>query len=485
MESLDIIRPLCQECFGVAPSGLLPLPQAGGDRRYYRLVFADGDREKVTDSTGKQLGVVAVIADNEKDAEAFVNLSRLFLSEGVPVAEVYACSADYSAYLVRDLGDVQLMSRLGDADADSLLRAAVRELVRMQTIDGWKWADKVAYPPFSRRQAMYDLNYFKYEFLKNSGVSFDEDALEDDFERLSSALTSIPESFMGFMMRDCQSRNIMVGDGSEDVWFIDYQGGRCGPCLYDVVSLLWQAKAGFSKEKRTEMLAYYALEFGRARGENAVRVLEPLGDVALFRTLQVLGAYGFRGLVQKRAHFIESIPAAILNLAELADGGTLDAYPELRRVARGLACSTRFRPASADGRLHIKVFSFSYKRGYPEDLTGNGGGFMFDCRGMHNPGRYDEYKRLTGLDAPVIEFLKERGEIDPFVERAAEMVAPTVDRYIRRGFSSLQIGFGCTGGRHRSVYCAEAAARIIAGRFPEAVVELCHREQGIERKFNS
>lgn len=174
-------------------------------------------------------------------------------------------------------------------------------------------------------------------------------------------------------------------------------------------------------------------------------VLEPLGEFVLFRTLQVLGAYGFRGLVQKRAHFIESIPGALANLALLVDDGVIDKYPELLNAVKQVLDNPRFETAD-DGRLHVKVFSFSYKRGYPEDLTGNGGGFMFDCRGMHNPGRYDEYKPLTGRDKPVVDFLKERGEADVFSSRAFDMVSPTVERYLKRGFSSLQIGFGCTGG---------------------------------------
>ena len=331
---------------------------------------------------------------------------------------------------------------------------------------------------------MWDLNYFKYEFLKPAGVDFNEDLLEDDFETFATSLVETDPRLWGFMMRDCQSRNVML---SPDPVFIDYQGGRFGPCIYDAVSFVMQARARFSAEMRQELLRVYAKAFSEARRIPSDVVLEAVCRFSLFRTLQVLGAYGFRGLVQKRAHFIESIPAALENLAALSAGGALDAYPGLSAAACSLLSESRFSPAlmrEDDGRLHVKVFSFSYKRGYPEDLTGNGGGFMFDCRGMHNPGRYDRYKPLTGRDPEVAEFLKERGEADLFAARAFEMVSPSVERYIKRGFSSLQIGFGCTGGRHRSVYCAERMARNIAESFPEVVVELIHREQNIKEMFN-
>ena len=205
---------------------------------------------------------------------------------------------------------------------------------------------------------------------------------------------------------------------------------------------------------------------------------------ALFRTLQVLGAYGLRGLVEKKAHFLESIPMALENLSNLLRSRVIDAYPELKSAAERLIADERFTIKEKKDYLTIKVFSFSYKKGYPSDYSGNGGGFMFDCRGMHNPGRYAEYKTLTGLDRPVIDFLKEKGETDLFSERAFELVKPTVERYVKRGFTSLQIGFGCTGGQHRSVYCAEAVSKKLAAAFPTAVVEVCHREQRIEKVYN-
>lgn len=478
-EDKNIFDSLCIETFGCTPAGFELLAAAGGDRRYYRLNLGANS-------------ILGVIADNLADAKAYVNLTgafRRYVSKSdikFEVPKVYASTSDCSHYLVEDLGCVSLFDRLSEPDLPELMKSSVCSLAYMQTVPEKVWIDKVVYPPLDARQIMWDLNYFKYEFLKNTGIEFDENALEDDFLLLSNDLLKIPDSQCGFMMRDCQSRNIMLGNpDGKTPYFIDFQGGRKGPLLYDAVSLLWQAKAGFSKEFRMEFLNLYADELSRRTHVKPEDILAHLNVVVLFRTLQVLGAYGFRGLVQKRAHFITSIPAALRNMEELINDGWIDRYPYLRSLVRQLVeLPAFFRNPDTNGKLVIKVFSFSYKKGYPEDMSGNGGGFMFDCRGMHNPGRYEEYKALTGRDEPVIDFLKDRGEADIFAERAVEIVSPSVDRYIRRGFSSLQIGFGCTGGRHRSVYCAEYAAKKLAAFFPEAKIELIHREQGISQTFN-
>ena len=230
------------------------------------------------------------------------------------------------------------------------------------------------------------------------------------------------------------------------------------------------------------MLEYYIKELcgRRALPENEVR--EVAGRMVLLRVLQVLGAYGFRGLVERKAHFIESIPAALDNLREVVDSGIIDAYPELRRVCISLTRLERFRPSSHAGLL-VEVWSFSFKKGYPENLTGNGGGFVFDCRGMHNPGRYEEFRRLTGADHAVAAFLEERGEVQGFMKHAAALVMPTVDTYLHRGFRNLQVAFGCTGGRHRSLYCAERMARMLRDRYPALAIRLIHREQGIDLMY--
>ncbi|MGN0236589.1 MAG: phosphotransferase [Lepagella sp.] len=467
---LNIFSSIITERMGATVMSLSALPAAGGDRRYYRIVLDDARQ------------VIGVVADNLADARAFVALSGVFADHRVSVPRVLCHSDDFAYYVEEDLGDRDLLAAIREKDHNlpDLVRASIDNLLRMQLTPLQMWQPHAAYREFSPRLVMWDLNYFKYEFLRPLSLDFDEDRLQDDFETFCYSLCATDHKLWGFMMRDCQSRNIML---HPDPCFIDFQGGRFGPCVYDVVSLLWQARARFSPDFRDAMLMYYAQNFARLRPVDPSEILKCADMFALFRTLQVLGAYGFRGLVQKRAQFVESIPDALENLAYLLDRGVADSFPYFKSVLRKVVeCDKFSRPT--DGRLHVKVFSFSYKRGYPEDLSGNGGGFMFDCRGMHNPGRYEEYKPLTGRDLSVIQFLKNWGEVDVFVSKAVEMVAPTIDRYMKRGFSSLQIGFGCTGGRHRSVYCAENSARILAQRFPDAIFELIHREQDIRETLN-
>lgn len=438
-----------------------PLPQGGGDRRYYRI-------------SGRYGKFIGTYTPDSTEGKSFVELDNDFHNAGCEVPQVFTASPDFRFYLQEDLGDTSLFSLLGMEGTEQLVRETLVRLVKLQKTDRGAWLHHCATQPFCRRQVMWDLNYFKYEFLKPSGVLFDESFLEDDFEKFSERLISIPDKFWGFMMRDCQSRNVM--STPEGPKFIDFQGGRLGPSLYDAVSLLWQARANFSVEFRNMMLEYYADFY--CKGDSILReeMLSFSKDIILFRTLQVLGAYGFRGLVQRRAHFLVSIPSAIENLSKLIDEGSLDRYPQLKMACKKLCREQRFAKVSYKGVLTVEIFSFSYKKGYPEDLSGNGGGYMFDCRAMHNPGRYKEYKTLTGRDKPVIDFLEERGEVFAFLQAAWAMTDPAVERYLSRGFSKLQIGFGCTGGQHRSVYCAETTARHIMQLFPEANVSLIHRE---------
>ena len=484
VNKLSDLTSLYESHFNRPPVSLEKLPGGGGDRVYYRLRGSDGAT------------VIGVVCDTPRDASAFVALAKVFGHEGIHVPYIICESADRICYIQQDLGDESLFSLIqkgkrkemgaaadgGAPDrsfslmAEEYVEKSMRELARMQTVAAGEYEEAIEYPEFSRRQILWDLNYFKYEFLKPMALDFNESLLEDDFDAFADALLKVDRSRWGFMYRDFQSRNVMIHDAHP--YFIDFQGGMIGPSVYDAVSFLWQAKAGFSAEFRDRMLCIYADTYAEIRS-GAVTAEDMLADVpqyALFRTLQVLGAYGFRGLVEKRAHFIESIPAALENLRSLIGGGVADRYTELKRVCESILADGRFEPDGHEGLL-IKVFSFSYKKGYPVDLTGNGGGFMFDCRGMHNPGRYEEFKHLTGLDQPVIDFLKERGEIDPFCERAAQLVAPTVECFLRRGFRDLQIGFGCTGGQHRSVYSAEKVGRLLKSRFPDAHIQIIHREQ--------
>lgn len=467
MEDIKILSDLFIKKYGEHPKEIVKLPGAGSDRKYYRLSSGDD-------------GCIGVAGENIRDCRAFVSLATIFSKESLPVPEVYGVSEDGMHYIQEDLGNLSLFSIIHSTP--QLIESSMRELARMQCVDKAKWEPYVEYRPFSQRQVFWDLNYFKYEFLKPSGTDFDEEALENDFELLAKHIMDASRDASGFMYRDFQSRNVMVKDG--ECYFIDFQGGRLGPSLYDAVSFLWQAKAAFTDGFRQQMLRIYAEEYGKLREIPEERLLRDAPLFALFRTMQVLGAYGLRGLVERKAHFLESIPMALRNLSGLLNDGVIDSYPELKKISEQLIADERFQIKEKNDRLTIRVFSFSYKKGYPADYSGNGGGFMFDCRGMHNPGRYQEYKALTGLDQPVIDFLKEKGETDLFSERAFELVRPTVDRYVKRGFTDLQIGFGCTGGQHRSVYCAEEMAKKLAGSFPMAVVEVCHMEQGVKKTYN-
>lgn len=460
---IEILVNLYKEYYGCPPAAVVKLEASGGDRKYYRM----------TSETGVCIGTVG---DNEAECRSFVALSGIFSEAGVDVPEVYMTAPDNLHYIQQDLGDVSLYSLIGRPEWREMAEMTIMSLARMHSIPSARWENSVVYKPFSRRQVMWDLNYFKYEYLKPCRIPMDEDRLEDDLERFADKVTN-QSGPRNFMMRDCQSRNVMIRE--DKPYLIDFQSGRKGAVTYDLVSFLWQAKARIDPAVRAELCELYAYEMEK-HGYTASSILDAVPLLALFRTMQVLGAYGFRGLVQKRAHFIESIQPALDNLSDLIRTGALEDCPELLRVCEYAASHSPI-PAPHRG-LRIKVFSFSYKRGYPEDLSGNGGGFMFDCRGMHNPGRYEEYKSLTGLDKPVRDFLEQRGEVQRFVKNAIDMVSPSVECYLRRGFSDLQIGFGCTGGRHRSVYCAEAVGRALADRYPEADVWIIHREQDIKKR---
>ncbi len=478
----EILRRLFLLYIGEEAQYCIPLPASGGDRRYWRL--------GPTRDAGSVLGC---LGPDVTENRCFVSLSSIFRSQGCAVPSVFATTDDERGYLLQDLGDTSLFSQLdkmGEEEMERWYGATLDELVHMQTVEPGLWEGAVMHTPFSRRQAMWDLNYFKYECLRASGIAFDEERLEDDFEALSRALVEIDPRLWGFMYRDCQSRNVMIHEGRP--WMIDYQGGRLGPCLYDAVSLLCQARAPIAESLRMRLLDRYARTYARVWNEirgheegtaealTPEEVTAPWWMLRVFRLLQVLGAYGLRGLVERRAHFVKSLPMALGQLSDMLESGRLAPWPALEAACRSLVSHPRFQTDEAgQGRLTVKVFSFSYMRGYPDDMTGNGGGFMFDCRAMHNPGRYEQYKTLTGRDEAVIHFLEEKGEVQPFLAGAWSLTDKAVERYASRGFSSLQIGFGCTGGQHRSVYCAEKTARHISERYPEVRVVLQHREQGI------
>ena len=416
-------------------------------------------------------------------------MSEHFHKKWLPVPEIYAISDDTMAYIQEDLGDTLLFNAIEKGrktsvfsdEEKTLLVKTIRLLPDMQFLgaDEFNFSKCYPAPEFNSRSIMWDLNYFKYCFLKATGLEFLEDKLEDDFQRMTDVLL---RSFSAtFMYRDFQSRNVMIKNG--EPWFIDYQGGRKGPFYYDVASFLWQAKANLPESLRMELLNEYVDSLRKYQPVDEEYFHAQLRHFVLFRTLQVLGAYGFRGYFEKKPHFIQSVPFAIENLRNLLQKPYPE-YPYLSKVLKELVNMKQFTDDLAKRTLTVKVMSFAYKKGIPNDTTGNGGGFVFDCRAVNNPGKYERYKPYNGLDEQVIKFLEDDGEIIDFLDHSYSLIDASVKRYIERGFTNLMVCFGCTGGQHRSVYCAQHMAEHINKKF-NVKVELIHREQNIEQTFKA
>ena len=448
------------------------IKQQGSNRVYTRVTDADGKT------------VIRVDGTNRDENRAFIYMSRHFAALGLPVPKVLWVSEDEMSYTQEDLGDTLLF----DSITPILLERAIRALAHIQ-IEGAKdfdWSVCFPVPTMDERSIRWDLNYFKYCFLKGTKIEFSEPKLEDDFDALVQKLTA-NANINTFLYRDCQSRNIMIKDGQP--YFIDFQGGRRGPTQYDVASLLWQAKANIAPALREQMIDAYLDELKKLQpdlDEHEWRTALP--HFVLFRTMQVLGAYGYRGYFERKQHFLESIPNALRNLKEIFTQNPIlqQEYPTLFLLSNQLSIPTVDRRSTDSQSQHealvVTIYSFSFKRGIPVDESGNGGGYVFDCRSTHNPGKYEEYKHLTGLDQPVIDFLEKDGEILTFLESVDKLIDHHVERFLERGFTHLQVSFGCTGGQHRSVYCAEHLAKHLKEKY-DVQIELNHRERGIVKTF--
>ena len=509
---MEQLKRLYTERTGMEAVSCEELPGSGSDRKYYRLRGSDGT------------SLIGVVGTSRDENHAFCYLAEHFSKRLLPVPSIMAQSADGLRYLQTDLGDQTLFQALkGGRDAGgrytqkerTLLRRTIAVLPAIQ-VKGAQGLDfSHCYPQESldETNVLFDLNYFKYCFLKATGLDFHELKLEATFQLMARDIVSLPGE--AFMYRDFQARNVML-DQQGNPWFIDFQGGRRGPLQYDVASFLWQASARYSKSLRQELIKVYIDSLKQYTEVNEKRFREGLRICVLFRLLQVLGAYGFRGYFERKKHFLESIPPAMQNLRDLlAEGGC--PYPYLRDLLNELVELPQFAPEperpvkradgykttennpynahvsdgpatfskyDGQGPLVVKVFSFSYRKGIPEDESGNGGGYVFDCRSTHNPGRYEPYKELTGLDEPVIRFLEDDGEILTFLESVYRLADAHVQRYIQRGFTSLMFCFGCTGGQHRSVYSAQHLALHIHEKFG-VEVQICHREQGIKQTLTA
>jgi aminoglycoside/choline kinase family phosphotransferase len=465
---------LFERRFGTPPSSVLEIGADGSNRAYYRLV-----------GPAMETAVGAHGPDKEEN-RAFLAYTRTFHDAGFRVPELYAADESADVWLLQDLGDTTLFDALAlarqreggefPAPLAAIYRRVLEMLPRFQ-VEGGRIIDfNVAYPrsAFDKQSIRWDLNYFKYHFLKLAHIPFNEQRLEQDFGTLTWFLLQAETDH--FLYRDFQSRNIMLCDG--EPYFIDYQGGRKGAVHYDVASLLYDAKAAIPESARDELLNHYLSALEDELPVDREEFMNHYRGYVIVRVLQALGAYGYRGFYERKPRFLQSVPFAARNLAAILERGLPVEMPELRTVLSRIVdrYAGEWHEPDAPG-LTVRISSFSYKRGYPQDAGGHGGGFVFDCRGLPNPGRQLEYSDQCGLDGPVVRFLDSREEAQGFWRAVRHMVDSQVEEYLRRGFTSLAVSFGCTGGQHRSVYLAERLARHLEDVFPQIHVRVEHRER--------
>ena len=468
----SILKPLFESYTGTALTEIMELPASGSNRRYFRL-------------KGGNISLIGAIGTNLQENHSFIYLARHFREKGLRVPAVQAVSEDGQAYIQEDLGDQVLFgmvaqgreSGLYSSQETDLLRRTIEQLPRLQFVgaQGLDWKNCYPQEAFDARMVDFDLNYFKYCFLKATGLEFNEIELQEDFEKLKADL--LKEDDNTFLYRDFQARNVMIKDG--EPWFIDFQGGRRGPIYYDVASFIWQARSRFPEDLKQDLIRTYlrALQQFKQVDEEAFR--SRLRLFVLFRTLQVLGAYGFRGYFEKKPHFLASVPYALSNLRKLLETPFED-YSYLNSLLMQLSSMPELNEIPQDHRLSVHIYSFAYKKGIPADTTGNGGGYVFDCRSVNNPGKYEYYRQFNGTDPEVIKFLEDDGEVFTFLDSVYKLVDAHAKRFIERKFTNLQVCFGCTGGQHRSVYCAEHLARHLMDKF-DIKVTVTHRELNIEK----
>lgn len=466
---------------GQHPNRVELLPQSGSDRRYYRIHSNTGT-------------LIATHGINIPENEAFIYFSQHFGKLKLPVPEIYAIAEDRSIYIQQDFGDRSLLNELEQYGyteqvyqrfQQSLAQLAALQVKGNQNLD---YTRCLTNQEFGKQAILADLLYFKYYFLDALGKPYDKQKLLDDFEALSTYLSQTAYSY--FMFRDFQSRNIFVMP-NQQLGFIDYQGGMKGAPQYDAASLLWQARANLPDHWKQGLLNDYMnyFEAETALPLNRQTFSNQYNGYVLLRLLQVLGAYGFRGLFERKAQFLTSIPQALQNLKWFVEHNplaiTVTEFSKVLRICVNDEIIQRFKPlqATEDTPLQVKICSFSFRKGPPADESDNGGGFIFDCRGILNPGRINEYKTQTGRDKPVKDFLEQHTRMPEFLNSVFDLVDISVEEYIRRGFSSLMINFGCTGGQHRSVYAADATARHLRNKF-KVKIELKHIEQEAKNWIN-
>jgi aminoglycoside/choline kinase family phosphotransferase len=453
---MDVLNRLFEEHFHSPVKRVRPLQGelGGSGRKIIRL----------SDEHNSAIGILYGV--REENA-AFLAFSKHFRKHGLPVPEIYGEALSHGAYLEEDLGDTTLFqflskNRSGEEitpEAVEVYRKVVATLPRFQVEAGRDLDYSVCYPigSFDRQSIAWDLNYFKYYFLRLAGIPFNEQALENDFGRLTQFLLSADCDY--FLYRDFQSRNILLRNGQP--FFVDYQGGRKGALHYDIASLLFDAKADLPPELRQDLLRQYLDALGHYIKLDRDAFMRHYYAYVYVRIMQALGAYGFRGFYERKAHFLQSVPYAMKNLRWLLHHVELPiALPTLLGAFQSMLASEKLQGLANEAEnLVVRIFSFSFHRGLPKDESGHGGGFVFDGRSLPNPGREERFKTLTGKDAPVIDYLNQQESVHQFLASVMSLVDASVSSYRQRGFKSLMISFGCTGGQHRSVFLAEQLAK--------------------------
>lgn len=466
------LKTLFEKHFSEAVDSFKPLKAHGSNRKRYRL-------------KSKKHTAIGVENDDRAENTAFLEFSKHFGKLGLPVPEIYAENLDANIYLEEDLGNdtlFELMEKLRPnknefpSELEHLYTRVVEMLPEFQIKGGKKLNYKFCYPrhSFDRQSIMWDLSYFKYYFLKLAGISFNEQKLEDDYNRFADFLLETRHDF--FLYRDFQSRNIMIRAGRP--YFIDYQGGRKGALQYDIASLLFDAKANLPFEVREKLLQAYLNKLSKLTKIDRDEFMKYYYGYTLVRIMQAMGAYGFRGFYERKTHFLQSVPFAIRNLEYVLHNVSLPVeMPMLLSCLQKIVRSTKLREiGNVQLPLTVHIQSFSYKNGLPVDETGHGGGFIFDCRSLTNPGRLDKYKKQNGNDKGVIQFLEGQPEVHSFLTRVRDLISQVIEKYEQRSFTHLSVAFGCTGGQHRSVFCANSLSKYLAEKYG-VKIKLMHREE--------
>ncbi len=478
---IEDIKRLFAVSVGLPLRDIEKIPQSGSDRIYFRI-------------NTEQNSYVVTYGKNIRENETFIYFTSHFRASGSPVPHILAVSEDRTIYIQEDFGDTSLLNKLDEQgfseEVFALFQSSLLQLAHLQIKgdSGLDYSKCITSKDFGKQAILSDLLYFKYYFLDTLQIPYDKEKLLEEFDQFSSFLSAADHKY--FMFRDFQSRNLMVRDGQ--VYFIDYQGGMKGALQYDVASLLWQARADLPDEWKSKLLEYYigCVEENLLYKVDRPAFIAQYNGYVLIRLLQVLGAYGFRGLFERKAHFLTSIPLALKNLSWFIShkhaGIELQEFSRLLHLIVSEEVVNRFQPIQATEQtpLVVRIHSFSFKKGIPADHSGNGGGFTFDCRGLLNPGRFTEYKKLTGRDKPVKDFLEQRTRMPEYLNSVFTVVDISVEDYIKRGFNDLQVSFGCTGGQHRSVFAADSLSRHLHNKY-KVKIELTHVEQEAKNWINS